>query len=133
MCECLGVVYPTGEIGNVDTGKRVGFAGVAADAEDLRELGGVVENVGVEVRDGVLVADGALVPVVRDLFVAWVVSKASGFAGDGEKALEHFLVEDALGVFGGLVAHEAVDEGEGGLGDEDAGERAVEEVGVLRD
>ncbi len=43
------------------------------------------------------------------------------------------MVEDALGVFGGFVAHEAVNEGEGGLGDEYAGEGPVEEVGVLRD
>lgn len=32
-----------------------------------------------------------------------------------------------------MVGHEAVDEGVGGLGDGDAGEGAVEEVGVLGD
>lgn len=38
-------------------------------------------------------------------------------AGNGHEALQDGLVEDTLWVLGGLVAHEAVDEGEGGLGD----------------
>lgn len=58
---------------------------------------------------------------------------AGRVAGDSEEGFQHVLVQNSLEVLGGLVAHEAVDEGEGRLGDEDAGEGAVEEVGVFRD
>ncbi len=87
LCERLGVVDPTGEIANVETGKGVCCAGVAADAEDLGEFGGVVEDVSVEIGDSVLVADGALVPVVGDTLIPWIVGEASRLAGDGEEAL----------------------------------------------
>jgi len=86
-----------------------------------------------EEGDGVFVADGALVPVLWDAFVAWVVLKvAVVVAGDGEEGLENFFVEDALGVFGGFVGHEPVDEGVCCWLDCDAGERRAEEVGVGR-
>ena len=111
----LCVVDATGEVGNVKTSEGVGCASVAANVEDLWKLGCVVENVGVEVRNGVFITNGTLVPIVRDSLMTGVVSKASRLARDGEEALQHLLVEDALGMFSRLVSHEAIDEGEGSL------------------
>lgn len=54
-------------------------------------------------------------PVVWDLLVAWSVHEVVLVSRDGHEALEDGLVEDAFGIFGGLVAHEAVDERESGL------------------
>ena len=48
-----------------------------------------------EIWNGVFIADGAPVPVVRDLFPAFGPFKVTGGASDGE-GLENFLVEDAL-------------------------------------
>ncbi len=133
LCKRLCIVHASGKTGNINTSEGVGFARVTTNAEDLWELGCVVEDIGIEILDGVLITDGALVPIVRDFLVTRVVSKVSRLAGNGEKALEHFLVEDALGVFGRLVPHETIDESGGGLRDKNAGEWAVEEVGILRD
>lgn len=46
-------------------------------------------------------------------------------ACDGHEALQDCLVEDAFWVLGGLVAHETVDEGKGGLGDFDTTEGQI--------
>lgn len=80
---------------------------------------------------GVFVGGVALVPVVGDALVAGGVDEVVIGAGDGHEGLEDGLVEDAFGGFGGFVGHEAVDEGEGGLGDFDAGEGKVWIVSVV--
>lgn len=54
-------------------------------------------------------------------------------AGDGHEAVEVVPVQNALGILGRVVGHEAVNEGEGGLRYSHSVERAVDEVGVLRD
>lgn len=55
----------------------------------------------------------------------------SVLAGDGEEGLEHFAVEQTLGVLGGLVRHEAVDESVCSRLYSYSGEDAVEEVRVV--
>lgn len=90
-------------------------------------------GVDAEVGDGVVVHQIALVPIIRDLLVALRVREIRVVARDGVEGLEGLAVEEALGVLGGFVGHEAVDEGPGcGLGD-DAGEGRVEEVWVVGD
>ena len=91
-------------------------------------------GVGGEVGDRVVVHVVALVPVVRDGFVAGGVDEVvGGVPRDAVEGFEDVAGEQALRVFCGLVGHEAVDEGPGGgLGD-DAGEGGVEEVGVVVD
>lgn len=55
------------------------------------------------------------------------------WSGDRHEGLQHVLVENTLWVLHRLVAHEAVDESERSLRDQDAAERQVCEVGVLCD
>jgi len=132
--QSLRVEDAAGEIADVDASKGVGGASIAADGEEFGVLSDVGQQVGLEEGDGVLVADGAAVPVFRDAFLPWVVDEGAGrVAGDGEEGFQHVLVQGSLGVLGGLVGHEAVDECVGRLGNDRAGEGAVEEVGVLGD
>lgn len=103
-----------------------------------------------EVRDRVFLANGAFIPVIRDLFPAFGPDEVAGGTGDGEEGLEDVLVEDTLCLLvdvlwrgGGQVAyfrvlgrfadHEAVDEGIGGGLHGYTGEWTVEEVGVIID
>ena len=46
LCKGLGVVGAAGQVGDVDACESVGFAGVAADGQEL----GVLERGGQEVR-----------------------------------------------------------------------------------
>ena len=88
----------------------------------------------IEVRNGVFVAECAAIPVLRDAFCAGIMfESARAVAGDGEEGFEDVLVENAFRVYGRVVGHEAEDEGGGGLGDEDAGDGAVEEVWIFGD
>lgn len=70
---------------------------------------------------------------LRNSLVAGSVLQVVLRAGDGHKAFEDVLVQDAFGILGGLVGHEAVDEGEGGLRHLDPAEWEVGEVWVLLD
>lgn len=63
--------------------------------------------------------------VVGDTLVSLVPREVALRSVDGHEALEDVLVEDALRVLGALVGHEAVDEGEGGLGDFNTGKGVV--------
>ena len=65
--------------------------------------------------------------------MAWNPSHRVAFSLNGHERFEDLAVEDAFGRFGGFVGHEAVDEGEGCLGDEDAGEGEVWWCGVSMD
>lgn len=86
-------------------------ASVAADGQELGVLKRHLGKIDLEVRDGVLVDDVALVPVVWDALVAGSVLEVAIVSCDGEELLEHLAIELALRVFGGLVRHEAVDKG----------------------
>jgi hypothetical protein len=115
----------------IDGCERIGGPGVAADIEEWRVLFGVVEDVGQEPRNGVFVADGALVPVVGDALVAFGVDEVSVFVeSDGEEGHEDFLGERTFGEFGGFVGHHAHGEVVPSRGDEDAGEGGGEEIWV---
>lgn len=94
-------------------------------------LRGSSEKIGLKVRDGILIADRTLVPVIRDAFISRGPGEAARVAGDGEEGFEDVLIEEAFRVFGRFVGHEAIDEGVGGGLHEDAGEGSVEEVGVV--
>jgi len=61
------------------------------------------------------------------------VSEVALVASNGEETLEDITVQVALGVLGGLVTHEAEDEGICSRLDRDSGERSVEKVRVLAD
>lgn len=125
------VEHASGQHTQVDTSEGIGLASVAADGKELWVLGGGGEQVGKEERDSVLVADGALVPVLRDLLVALGPLEVAAIAGDGEEGLQDLLVKAALGVLGRLVGHEAVYERVGCGLNRNTGERSVEEVWVV--
>ncbi|KAI7573246.1 hypothetical protein KC317_g70 [Hortaea werneckii] len=114
-----------GRVGAVGEGRRVD--------RDLGDGLGEVEDVGLDwvdvIWDGVLISWVALVEVVREALVAALpVEVLLIVAIDGHEALQDLLVEDTLGVLLRLVGHEAVDEGEGRLGDLDTGEGKVYEI-----
>ena len=111
LCEGLCVVDAAGKVVDVQSCKRVDLSGIAAYIEEFWILKGSGGEIHVEIGDGVLVADGALVPVIGNALVPWVVFEIAGGASDGEEGLERLAVEITLGVFSGLVGHEAVDEG----------------------
>lgn len=94
---------------------------------------GCVRGLGSLRGDGVRIAEGTSVEIVRDAFPARSVVEGSAFAGDGEEGHQACFVEVAGGVLGGVVGHHAGREGVAGWGDEDAGELGVEEVGVCGD
>jgi len=127
------VIDTLGQVGDINTGEGVDLAGIATDAQELRILLGSGDDIGQEEWDGVLVTDGALVPVVWNALVTLGPGKAARLAGDGIEGLENFLVENTFGVLRGLVGHEAVDESVGGRLHQNAGEGTVEEVRVLVD
>lgn len=83
--ERSGVVYTSGQVGNVHAGESVDGTGVTSDGEELWVLEGSGVQVGKEIWNGVFVADGALVPVVWNGFVAFGPGEAAGVAGDGEE------------------------------------------------
>jgi len=68
--ESFAVVHAASEVRNVNAGEGVDFAGVAAYGEELRVLESGGSEIGLEERDGVLVTDRTLVPVVRNLLVS---------------------------------------------------------------
>ena len=110
----------------------VELTSVAADKRELRVRGGEVQDIRLEVRDGVGINLVAAVPVVWDPLVASRPGEAvSVVAGDGIEGFEDVLVQDTFGILGRVVGHEAVDEGEGSLGDGHAGDGTVVEVWVL--
>ena len=86
-------------------------ASVAANRQELGMLKRNLGKIDLEVRDGVLVDDVALGPVIWDALVAGSVLEVAIVSCDGEELLEHLAIELALRVFGGLVRHEAVDKG----------------------
>lgn len=92
-----------------------------------------VQDILVQEQDGVLVANSALVPVLWNTLVPRVVSEVSRLALNSKEAFQHLLVKYALWMLGRLVGHEAVDERVCCLADGEAGERSVEEVGVVGD
>ncbi len=92
----MGIVGAASQGLQVEAREAVDGAGVAADVEELGVLQGGGQQVRLEVGDGVFVADGPLVPVVGDLFPAFLPLEVAGRAGDGEEGLEDVLVEDAL-------------------------------------
>ena len=95
-------------------------------------LGAHGAGVARQVGDRVGVGRVAFVPVVGEGFVAGgVLEGGGGVAGDGVEGFEDGAGEEAFGVFGGFVGHEAIDEGPGGWGGDDAAEGGVEEVGVV--
>lgn len=75
----------TGQILKVDTSEGIDLAGITSDVEELRILQGSSEEIGEEEWDGVLVADGALVPVLWDALVAFRPLEVAAGAGDGEE------------------------------------------------
>ncbi|KAI7555165.1 Cloroperoxidase [Hortaea werneckii] len=123
----FGGVGAVGEGRGVDLVEGVHCAVVAAQLEDLGNRLGEVEDIGLDcervIYDGVLVSRVSLVEVVGETLVARLpVEVLLIIAVDGHEALQDVLVEDTLRVLRGLVGHEAVDEGEGRLGDLDTGE-----------
>ena len=60
----------TSEVGRVDAGEGVDFPGVTTHAEELRVLDSHAEGIYGDVGDGVVINWVALVPVVREGFVA---------------------------------------------------------------
>jgi hypothetical protein len=105
-------------------------AGVATNAEELRVLRGHLEVVECEVRDGVLVENVTLVPVVRDALVAFIVTEMAVLTLHRKERLEHFAVQFALRVLLRLVRHEAVDKCKRSGLHQNTREGSVEEVGV---
>lgn len=93
----------------------------------------MVDDVGQETWDGVLVADCALVPVVRDTLVAVSLFEFSGLASDGRERLELLLGQATFGELPRGVGHHADWEWESSWGDENTGEGGVEEGGVVLD
>lgn len=73
----------------------------------------------------------ALVPVVGNALVARGVDEGVLGTGDGHEGFEDGLVEDAFWGFGGLVGHEAINEGIRCLRYGDAGKRAIDVVRIL--
>merc|ERR1719487_1269016 len=127
-------VGAVGEGGRVDRVEGVDGAVVAAELEDFWNRLGEVKDIGLEVWDGVLVSWVALVEVVREALVATLPVKVLlVIAVNGHEALQDLLVEDTLRVLLRLVGHEAVDEGEGRLGDLNTSEGKVRVVRVLLD
>jgi hypothetical protein len=86
-------------------------ASVAANGQELGVLECHLGEIDLEVRDGVLVDDVALVPVVGNTLVAGSVLEVAIRSRDREELLQHLAVELALRIFGRLVCHEAVDKG----------------------
>jgi hypothetical protein len=132
--EGLSIAGTASQRFQVEADEGVDLTGVTADVEELRVLHCGREQVGLEIWNGVVIADGALVPVVRDLFPAFGPFEVTGGASDGEEGLENFLVEDALvkvlvchmverfiqiemetyfGILGGFIGHKAIYEGVG--------------------
>lgn len=65
----LSIEETFADVFGLNTDKRVDFPGITTDAEKLRVLEARFNGIDVEDRDTILVADGALVPVIRDKFV----------------------------------------------------------------
>lgn len=70
-------VGAVGESRWINGGVSVDFALIAANGEDFRDGFGEVEDVGLEVRDGVFVGGVALVPG-RSQSVWWVLCEWTG-------------------------------------------------------
>lgn len=111
----------------------VDLSHVATNLKHLWDRLGKVENIGLEIWDGILVGSVTGIPVIRDTLVTGDPLEVVLRALDGHEGLENFFVQDALRVFSGFVGHEAVDEGVGGLRNFNTGERVVGEVGVAGD
>lgn len=67
----------------------------------------MVDDVGQETWDDVLVADRALVPVVRDTLVAVSIFEVPGLASDGRERLELLLGQATFGELPRGVGHHA--------------------------
>lgn len=83
------------------------------------------------VWDGVCVGSVAAVPVGGDTFISESPGEVVVWAGDGVEALEHISVQNTFWCLGGVVRHEAVDEGESCLADSHTSKWLVGEVWVL--
>lgn len=95
------------EVGERDSGIGVDAIGVATELEGAW----VGEELGCKVRENVdgvvLVGRSPSVPVLRDPFLAWQPLEVVGAVTlNGEELLEHVLVEVAILVLGGVVAHD---------------------------
>lgn len=133
LSNLLSSVRTTCELGWVDGREGVDSTLVAAESKNFWDSLGKVKDVGLEVWNGVFVCCVALVPVVWNSLVTWGPYQVVLGTRDGHKGLQDLLVEDTLGVFGRLVCHESVNEGEGGLGHLNATEGQISEVWVLGD
>lgn len=133
LSNLLSSVRTTCELGWVDGREGVDSTLVAAESKNFWDSLGKVEDVGLEVWDRVFVSCVTLVPVVWNSLVSWGPFQVVLWTRDGHEALQDLLVQDTLGVLGRLVRHEAVDEGEGGLGHLNATEGQISEVWVLGD
>ena len=131
--EILRVEHTAREHGRVEASECVGRARVAAHGKELRVLERHDIRVYRQIRNRIVINQVSLVPVIRDLLLAYIVLEVGISARDTIEALECLAVEQALGVLGGFVAHEAINEGPGGGGSDYAGEGRIEEVGILGD
>lgn len=106
--ESLGVHKSGGQIGDVDSGKGVGFSSVASDIQEFRMQSCSCEDVSEEVGDGVGGYNGPSVPVVGNALVALhgVVVAIGSF--DAEPGLKDVMGEVSEGCLGSVVGHESV-------------------------
>lgn len=129
----MEIVDTVRKIRDVNPGEGIDPAGVASGAEELGVLTRGRSDVCQVERDGVLVPESAAVPVIRDAFPAAPVGEVAGSPAHGVEGHQDAAVEDPLGMLGGSVGHEAVDEGVGCGPRDGADEGGVEEVGVRGD
>lgn len=121
------------EILRIDTGKSVGLASVAANAEEFWMLLSHRKVVRGKVGDCVIIRRISLVPIVWERLMAGCVLEIRVVAGNGIKRFENIACEETFGVLGRLVSHESVNESPSGRRNYDAGEGSVEEVWVVAD
>lgn len=133
LSERSKVEHSPSQILKVDTSEGINLAGVSTDVQELRILQGGSEEISQEEGDSIFVADSTLIPVLWDTFVAFSPHEVTALSSDREEGFQNLLVKDSFREFGGLVAHEAVDEGVCCGLDGDSGEGGVEEVGVALD
>ena len=106
--EVGGLVRAAGDVAEVGAREAVDGPSVAADGNGFGDDGGDLDEVLGEGDGAVFVdgAEGAAVPVVGDALVARGPGQgAVGCFGDGEEGFQGVFVEDAVGVFGGVVGH----------------------------
>ena len=107
--EIRRVIYATSDVTEVHASEAIDRAGIAADGDRFRYYRCNFHEIQSEVGRVVVIfcTKRTAVPVVWDALVAWCIGERAVVCfGDSEEGFEGFFVEDAVGVFSGVVGHQ---------------------------